>query len=153
MFFSLFKSPAQVTVDGNKTAVSGKKVSLLCSYGLPEKVQQIMWRHISAQGESTDVASFAKRSDPMIEPPYQGRVWLTSSLSDSQLTIQPVAIQDEGCYTCIYETRSDGLKTSTVCLSTYGKHLFSQWAITGDAVVVQYCKRIIHTRTQYLYKP
>uniref|UniRef100_A0A3Q4GJ25 Zgc:113337 n=1 Tax=Neolamprologus brichardi TaxID=32507 RepID=A0A3Q4GJ25_NEOBR len=110
---------SQVTVDGNKTAVSGKKVSLLCSYGLPEKVQQIMWRHISAQGESTDVASFAKRSDPMIEPPYQGRVWLTSSLSDSQLTIQPVAIQDEGCYTCMYETRSDGLKTSTVCLSTY----------------------------------
>ncbi|XP_031590304.1 OX-2 membrane glycoprotein [Oreochromis aureus] len=110
---------SQVTVDGNKTAVSGKRVSLLCSYGLPEKVRQITWRRISAQGESTDVASFAKRSDPMIEPPYQGRFWLTPSLSDSQLTIQPVAIQDEGCYTCMYETHSDGLKTSTICLSTY----------------------------------
>lgn len=110
---------SQITVDSNKTAVSGKRALLSCSYGLPEKVQQIVWRHTSAQGESTEVASFAKRSDPMIEPPYQGRVWLTASLSDSQLTIQPVAIQDEGCYTCLYDTYPDGPKSSTVCLSTF----------------------------------
>ncbi|XP_067459868.1 OX-2 membrane glycoprotein isoform X3 [Thunnus thynnus] len=110
---------SHVSVDSNKTAVSGKRASLSCSYGLPEKVQQITWRHTSAQGASSEVASFAKRSDPMIEPPYQGRVWLSASLSDSQLTIQPVAIQDEGCYTCLYNTHPDGLKSSTVCLSTY----------------------------------
>ncbi|XP_030613249.1 OX-2 membrane glycoprotein [Archocentrus centrarchus] len=110
---------SQVTVDSNKTAVSGKKASLSCSYGLPEKVQQVVWRYTSAQGESTDLASFAKQSNPMIKLPYQGRFWLTASLSDSQLTIQPVAIQDEGCYTCMYETHSDGQKSSTVCLSTY----------------------------------
>ncbi|KAM7407246.1 hypothetical protein PAMA_003124 [Pampus argenteus] len=110
---------SQVSADSNKTAVSGKKASLSCSYGLPEKVQQITWRYISAQGNSSEVASFAKRSDPMIEPPYQGRVWLSASLSDSQLTIQPVSIQDEGCYTCLYTTHADGPKSSTVCLSTY----------------------------------
>ncbi|XP_054644247.1 OX-2 membrane glycoprotein isoform X1 [Dunckerocampus dactyliophorus] len=110
---------ASVAVDGNKTAVSGKKVSLSCSYGLPEKVQQVTWRYTSAQGRSSDVASFAKRSDPMIEPPYQGRAWLSASLSESRLTIQPVAIQDEGCYTCLYSTHEDGPKSSTVCLSTY----------------------------------
>ncbi|XP_026233103.1 ig1_MRC-OX-2_like and Ig domain-containing protein isoform X2 [Anabas testudineus] len=110
---------SQVSVDRNKTAVSGKKASLSCSYGLPEKVQQITWRHTSALGVSTEVASFAKQSDPMIEPPYQGRVWLSASLSDSQLTIQPVAIQDEGCYTCLYSTHPEGPKSSTVCLSTY----------------------------------
>ncbi|XP_023140480.1 OX-2 membrane glycoprotein isoform X1 [Amphiprion ocellaris] len=110
---------SQVTVDSNKTAVSGKRASLSCSYGLPEKVQQIVWKHTSPQGESTEVASFAKRSDPMIEPPYQGRVWLSASLSDSQLTIQPVAIQDEGCYTCLYDTLAEGPKSSVICLSTY----------------------------------
>ncbi|XP_031725454.1 OX-2 membrane glycoprotein [Anarrhichthys ocellatus] len=110
---------SQVTVESNKTAVSGKKASLSCSYGLPEKVQQIIWKHTSAQGDSTEVASFAKRSDPMIEPSFQGRVWLSASLSESQLTIQPVAIQDEGCYTCLYNTHLDGPKTSTVCLVTY----------------------------------
>ncbi|TKS67056.1 OX-2 membrane glycoprotein MRC [Collichthys lucidus] len=112
---------AQVTVESNKTAVSGKKASLSCSYGLPEKVQQISWKHTSAQGVSTDVASYAKRSDPMIEPPYQGRVWLSPSLSNTQLTIQPVAIEDEGCYTCLYTTHTEGQKSSTVCLATYGK--------------------------------
>ncbi|KAK2839911.1 hypothetical protein Q5P01_013651 [Channa striata] len=110
---------AQVTVERNKTAISGKKASLSCSYGLPEKVLDIKWKHRSGRGDSTDVASFAKQSDPMIEPLYQGRVWLSTSLSDSRLTIQPVAIQDEGCYTCLYNTYSDGLKSSTVCLSTY----------------------------------
>ncbi|XP_058472182.1 OX-2 membrane glycoprotein [Solea solea] len=110
---------SQVTGESNKTAVSGKKVSLSCSYGLPEKVQQVIWRYTPAQGDSTDVASFAKRSDPMIEPPYQGRVWLSASLSDSQLTIQPVTIQDEGCYTCMYNTHTEKPKSARVCLSTY----------------------------------
>ncbi|KAM6978308.1 OX-2 membrane glycoprotein [Tautogolabrus adspersus] len=110
---------SQITVDSNKTAVSGKKASLSCSYGLPEKVQQVTWRHTPAQGDSAEVASFAKRSDPMIEPPYQGRVWLSASLSDSQLIIQPVSIQDEGCYSCMYSSNPNGLKSSTVCLAIY----------------------------------
>lgn len=110
---------SQVTADSNKTAVNGKKALLSCSYGLPEKVQQVEWKHISSDGQTSPVASFAKRSDPMIEPSYQGRAWLSSSLSDSQLTIQPVTIQDEGCYTCLFHTHRDGPKTSTVCLSTY----------------------------------
>ncbi|KAM4608353.1 OX-2 membrane glycoprotein [Polymixia lowei] len=110
---------SRIAADSNKTAVSGKKASLSCSYGLPEKVQQVVWRHTSQQGESSELASYAKRSDPMIEPPYQGRVWLTASLSHSQLTIQPVTIQDEGCYTCLYNTHPEGPKSSTVCLSTY----------------------------------
>ncbi|KAM8858323.1 OX-2 membrane glycoprotein isoform 1-T1 [Synchiropus picturatus] len=110
---------SQVTADRNKTALSGKKAQLSCSYGLPEKVQGITWRHTSALGHSADVASFAKQSDPMIEPPYQGRVWLSASLSDSRITIQPVAIQDEGCYTCLYNTHVDGPKSSKVCLSIY----------------------------------
>uniref|UniRef100_A0A672H3H4 Zgc:113337 n=1 Tax=Salarias fasciatus TaxID=181472 RepID=A0A672H3H4_SALFA len=110
---------SQVTSDRNKTALSGKKASLSCSYGLPEKVQQVVWRHTSPQGDATEVASFAKRSDPMIEPTYQGRVWLSASLADTQLTIQPVVIQDEGCYTCLYETYQEGVKSSVVCLSTF----------------------------------
>ncbi|KAJ3591862.1 hypothetical protein NHX12_006993 [Muraenolepis orangiensis] len=110
---------SRITADANQTAVSGKQATLSCSYGLPEKVQQVRWRHTSGQGESREVASYAKRSDPMIEPPFQGRVWLSASLSHSQLTIQPVAIQDEGCYTCLYETHREGPRSSTVCLSTY----------------------------------
>uniref|UniRef100_A0A8C6TF71 Zgc:113337 n=1 Tax=Neogobius melanostomus TaxID=47308 RepID=A0A8C6TF71_9GOBI len=98
---------SQVTADRNKTAVSGKKTLLSCSYGLPEKVEQVEWKHASPDGQLSPV------------PAYVGRAWLSSSLSDSQLTIQPVAIPDEGCYTCLFHTHRDGPKTSTVCLSTY----------------------------------
>ncbi|XP_034042669.1 OX-2 membrane glycoprotein [Thalassophryne amazonica] len=110
---------SQVTSDSNKIAVKGKKALLSCSFGLPEKVQQVVWRHTAAQGDTSEVASYAKRSDPMIEPAFQGRVWLSASLSHSELTIQPVAIQDEGCYTCVYQMHRNGKKSSTVCLSTY----------------------------------
>lgn len=110
---------SQVSADRNKTAVSGKKTSLSCSYGLPEKVEQVEWKHASPDGQLSVVASYSKQSDPMIEPAFEGRAWLSSSLSDSQLTIQPVSIDDEGCYTCLFHTHRDGPKTSTVCLATY----------------------------------
>ncbi|XP_021434974.2 OX-2 membrane glycoprotein isoform X1 [Oncorhynchus mykiss] len=111
--------PARVTAEGNKTAVSGKAAALSCSYGLPEKVQQVLWRHTAKQRDSSGVASYAKYSDPMIEPPYQERAWLTPSLSHSQLSIRPVIIQDEGCYTCEYHTYPEGTKSATVCLTVF----------------------------------
>ncbi|XP_046903526.1 OX-2 membrane glycoprotein isoform X3 [Hypomesus transpacificus] len=110
---------SRLTSEGNKTAVSGKQASLSCSYGLPEKVQQVLWKRTVEQGDSGEIASYAKRSDPMIEPPFQGRVWLSASLSNSQLTLQPVSTQDEGCYTCQYHTYPEGTKTATSCLSVY----------------------------------
>ncbi|XP_041700792.2 OX-2 membrane glycoprotein isoform X3 [Coregonus clupeaformis] len=110
---------SRVTAEGNKTVVSGKAAALSCSYGLPEKVQQVLWRHTAEQGDSSEVASYAKRSDPMIEPPYQERAWLTPSLSHSQLSIRPVSVQDEGCYTCEYHTYPEGTKSATVCLTVF----------------------------------
>ncbi|XP_030643464.1 uncharacterized protein LOC115823544 [Chanos chanos] len=110
---------ATVTHDGNKTAVSGKLAFLSCRYGLPEKVHQVLWRKTAEQGDSHDVAFFAKRSDPMIEGPYQDRVTLTRSLSDTGLSIRPVKTEDEGCYTCEFHTHHDGTKSSTICLTVF----------------------------------
>lgn len=110
---------SRITADRNTTAVSGKQASLSCFYGLPEKVQQVTWMHRSEQGASSEVASYAKRSDPMIEPSYQGRVWLSTSLSHSQLIIQPLSFQDEGCYICQYHIHPDGPKSAAVCLAVY----------------------------------
>ncbi|KAK7882491.1 hypothetical protein WMY93_028665 [Mugilogobius chulae] len=71
---------SQVIADRNKTAVIGKKTLLSCSYGLPEKVEQVEWKHAALDGQFSPVASYAKQSDPMIEPAYEGRAWLSSSL-------------------------------------------------------------------------
>lgn len=82
----------------------------------------------------------------MIEPPFQGRVWLSASLSNSELTIQPVAIQDEGCYTCLYNTHPDGPKTSTICLTTFGKPI-----INADYFILCFIK-VWPTHTEWAMK-
>ncbi|CAL9690103.1 unnamed protein product [Knipowitschia caucasica] len=108
---------SQVTTEGNKTAVSGKRALLSCSYGLP--ATQVEWKRRGADGQLSPVASYEKRGDPVVEPGYEGRAWLSSSVFESQLTIQPVMIQDEGCYTCLFHMPRHEPKTSTVCLATY----------------------------------
>ncbi|KAK3568578.1 hypothetical protein QTP86_008786 [Hemibagrus guttatus] len=110
---------ASVIHGGNKTAVRGKWASLSCLYGLPEKVQQILWKKVAERGVFQEVASFAKRSDPVIEEKYTDRTSLTRSLSDSQLTFNPVKTEDEGCYTCQFHTYPEGTKSATSCLTVF----------------------------------
>lgn len=110
---------ASVIHGGNKTVVRGKQTSLSCRYGLPEKVQQILWKKVGGRGMLQEVASFAKRSDPIIEELYTDRTSLTRSLSDSQLTFHPVKIEDEGCYTCQFHTYPEGTKSATSCLTVF----------------------------------
>uniref|UniRef100_A0AAY5ENA8 Ig-like domain-containing protein n=1 Tax=Electrophorus electricus TaxID=8005 RepID=A0AAY5ENA8_ELEEL len=110
---------ASVTHDGNKTIVSGKEASLSCRYGLPEKVLQILWKRTRQPGISQDVASYAKRGDPMIEESFADHARLTRSLSDSQLTLWSVRTEDEACYTCEFHTYPDGTKSATTCLTVF----------------------------------
>ncbi|XP_058248680.1 OX-2 membrane glycoprotein isoform X1 [Hemibagrus wyckioides] len=110
---------ASVIHGGNKTVVRGKWASLSCLYGLPEKVQQILWKKVAERGVFQEVASFAKRSDPVIEEKYTDRTSLTRSLSDSQLTFNPVKMEDEGCYTCQFHTYPEGTKSATSCLTVF----------------------------------
>lgn len=116
-------SPASVIHGGNKTVVRGKQMSLSCLYGLPEKVQQILWKKVAGRGVFQEVASFAKRSDPIVEELYADRTSLTRSLSDSQLTFHLVKIEDEGCYTCQFHTYPEGTKSATSCLTVFGTSL------------------------------
>ncbi|XP_056157359.1 OX-2 membrane glycoprotein-like [Lampris incognitus] len=108
-----------VGMEGNKTAVSGKMVTLSCWYSLPERVKQILWRKTAEQGDTTTVASYAKHGRAIMEEPYLGRVSLSRSLGDTQLTIQPVNPEDEGCYTCEFHTYPEGTRRATACLSVY----------------------------------
>ncbi|GAA6088919.1 OX-2 membrane glycoprotein isoform X1 [Tachysurus ichikawai] len=110
---------ASVVPGGNKTVVRGKQASLSCLYGLPEKVKQILWQKVAERGMIQEVASFAKRSDPLIDEKYADRISLTHSLSDSQLNFYPVKTEDEGCYTCQFHTYPEGSKTATSCLTVF----------------------------------
>lgn len=110
---------AKVAMDVNKTAMSGQEATLSCWYGLPERVHQVLWRKTAEQGDTSSVASYAKRGHPSVERPFKGRMTLNPSLGDTQLTIQPVKTEDEGCYSCEFHTYPEGTKSATACLSVY----------------------------------
>ncbi|XP_066497392.1 OX-2 membrane glycoprotein [Hoplias malabaricus] len=109
---------ASVIQGGNKTAVSGKQVSLSCRYGLPQKVEQVLWKKLD-RAEAREVASYAKHADPSIYEEYAERARLTRSLSDSQLTLWSVRTADEACYTCEFHTYPEGTKSATTCLTVF----------------------------------
>lgn len=110
---------AKVRLEGNKTVVSGKPVTLSCWYSLPERVQQVLWRKTAEQGDTATVASFTKNGHQNTEEHYRGRVRLSRTLGDTQLTIQAVRTEDEACYTCEFHTYPDGTRSDTACLSVY----------------------------------
>ncbi|KAM9766620.1 nectin-4-like isoform 1-T2 [Menidia menidia] len=108
----------KVHLEGNRTAVSGRPVTLSCWYSLPERVRQVLWRKTAEQGDTTTVAFFSKLSHHT-EEQYKGRVSLSRTLGDTQLTIQQVHTEDEACYTCEFHTYPDGTRSATACLSVY----------------------------------
>ncbi|KAL2081051.1 hypothetical protein ACEWY4_022904 [Coilia grayii] len=109
---------------GNQTAVSGKLATLSCHFGLPEKVHQVLWRRRLGPSpgqplEWRNMVTFIPESEPEVKEEYEDRVTMTPSLSDSELSLRPVRVEDEGCYTCEFHTYPDGTKSSTVCLTIY----------------------------------
>lgn len=120
--------PVKVGNEGNKTAISGKLATMSCWYGLPDRVRQVLWRKTAEQGDTTTLASFAKRGQPSIEEPYRGRMTLNPSLGDTQLSIRPVKTEDEGCYTCEFHTYPEGTRSATACLFVYGVY---GWGLLG----------------------
>ncbi|TRZ01571.1 hypothetical protein DNTS_001896 [Danionella cerebrum] len=110
---------ARVIPQGNKTAVGGRQVTLGCRYGLPEKVKHVLWKKIVNKAKTSEVAYFAKESDPVIEEEFLERASLSPSLSDTQLTIWTVQAADEACYSCEFHTEQDNIKSATSCLTVY----------------------------------
>lgn len=110
---------ASVESVGNKTAVRGKRVMLSCTYPLINRVRQVLWKKTAEQGDTTTVASYAKHGRLIVESPFEERVQLSQTLGNSQLTIDPIQMEDEGCYTCEYHTYPQGLKSVRACLEVY----------------------------------
>ncbi|KAJ8350538.1 hypothetical protein SKAU_G00256680 [Synaphobranchus kaupii] len=110
---------AKVIADGNATAVSGKSAVLSCSYGLPQRVLQVLWRKVSGRGNASDVASYALRGNPVIEEPLRDRVSLSRTLDVTRLYLSPVRTQDEGCYSCEFQSASEGSRSAVTCITVY----------------------------------
>lgn len=109
----------KVQLAGNKTVVSGKSATLSCRYSLPDSVQQVLWRKTAEQGDTTTVASYTRNGQQNTEEVFRGRVSLSRTLADTELTIHEVRTEDEACYTCEFHAFPDGTKSAIACLSVY----------------------------------
>ncbi|KAM4710702.1 nectin-3 [Anableps anableps] len=108
----------KVHLQGNRTAITGRPVTLSCWYSLAERVQQVLWRKTAEQGDTTTVASYSKYGSHT-EEQFRGQVRLSPTLGETKLTIAQVRTEDEACYTCEFHTYPDGTRRATTCLSVY----------------------------------
>lgn len=111
--------PANLSTEGNKTAVSGKLATLSCQVSPSEGVKQVHWKKTEEQGDTRDVAVNSKDGKPVIEEPFKDRVMLSSGISQTNLYIEPVRVEDEGCYTCEFAYYDD-MESASACLAVYG---------------------------------
>ncbi|KAJ8246626.1 hypothetical protein GJAV_G00253610 [Gymnothorax javanicus] len=109
----------RVTMEGNRTAVSGTAMMLSCSYSIPDSVHQVLWQKTAEQGDTSDVASFAERGGAVVTEPFRERMSISQSIGESHLSIKTVKTEDEGCYTCVFNTYPEGSKSATACLTVY----------------------------------
>uniref|UniRef100_A0A3B3SG14 Sc:d189 n=1 Tax=Paramormyrops kingsleyae TaxID=1676925 RepID=A0A3B3SG14_9TELE len=109
---------ANLSTEGNKTAVSGKLATLSCQFSPSEGVKQVHWRKTEEQGDTRDVAVNGKDGKPVIEEPFKDRVMLSSGVSETNLYIKPVRVEDEGCYTCEFAYYDD-MESAAACLTVY----------------------------------
>ncbi|KAJ0062231.1 hypothetical protein NL108_002567 [Boleophthalmus pectinirostris] len=101
----------------NTTAIAGKPTNLSCSYTLPSRVLQVVWKK---RGQKrTVIASYSKQGHFSIAEMFLNRISLDKTLGDSQLSIQEVKLEDEACYTCEFHTYPDGTKSAMTCLTIY----------------------------------
>lgn len=104
---------------GNTTAVAGKPSALSCSYTMPKKVQQVLWRRTTGQGEWATLASYTRYGRLSVSEAFLKRVTLSKDVGDSRLTIEEVKPEDEACYSCEFHTYPDGTRSAVTCLSVF----------------------------------
>ncbi|XP_048835870.1 OX-2 membrane glycoprotein-like [Brienomyrus brachyistius] len=109
---------ANLSTEGNKTAVSGKPAKLSCQFSPSEGVKQVHWKKTEEQGDTRDVAFNSKDGKPVIEEPFKDHVTLSNGISETNLYIKPVKVEDEGCYTCEFTYYGD-MESGTACLAVY----------------------------------
>ncbi|KAG7263705.1 hypothetical protein CRUP_018939 [Coryphaenoides rupestris] len=132
----------KVFLEGGGVVESGGVARLQCRYaGDQGSVRQVVWRRRAdtgqAGGESTHLASYSRHGQPLVEEALRGRGSLTSSLVESELTLQNLEPQDEGCYTCVLHTFPDGSLSNSTCLAVYVLPEPELFSITRSSGVVE----------------
>ncbi|XP_023407592.1 OX-2 membrane glycoprotein-like isoform X1 [Loxodonta africana] len=98
----------------NVTAVLGKNVTMFCNLTTSENVLQITWQKI--QGSlAQNIATYSSRLGTNILPPYLDRLHIEPN--SSFITIHEVTLEDEACYSCLFNVFPLGSRERQICLN------------------------------------
>uniref|UniRef100_A0A3Q3JQL9 Ig-like domain-containing protein n=1 Tax=Monopterus albus TaxID=43700 RepID=A0A3Q3JQL9_MONAL len=104
-------------------AAVGEEASLNCQLLETKDVVQVTWQKISP--EKKNLATYSKYSGQWVN---SDKIEWTlefkeTGLQSSAIIVRNVTQQDEGCYSCLFNTDPDGALIGRTCLQLYGKDL------------------------------
>ncbi|XP_075053424.1 OX-2 membrane glycoprotein-like [Mixophyes fleayi] len=116
----------------------GESAKLECNLLGPNNLNQVTWTKIVGNKETT-VATYTK-SEAKISKEYEKRLNISiSNLNKTTITVFKASVDDEGCYTCVFNVFPTGSQRGKVCLSISGDVLIEKQhkARLGEAVTLR----------------
>ncbi|XP_013908241.1 PREDICTED: OX-2 membrane glycoprotein-like [Thamnophis sirtalis] len=114
MQFVLDAGDTEVIHEPIQTVTTGKNVTLFCQLAKNHDIVQVTW-----QKNQTNIATYSKANGAKLLS-NQSNIHLSQSdLTFSGITFNGVTFEDEGCYSCIFNTFPLGPISGKICLKVY----------------------------------
>uniref|UniRef100_A0A674K052 OX-2 membrane glycoprotein-like n=1 Tax=Terrapene triunguis TaxID=2587831 RepID=A0A674K052_9SAUR len=118
VFIMLCRTEADTVTQKNVVKVGGN-VTLSCLLMGSHDILQVTWQKKNT-GVNENLATYSVSKGVNIVETYRGRLNFTRlSLNDTAITLWRVRIQDDGCYTCLFNTFPAGAIVQDTCLTVY----------------------------------
>ncbi|KAM9171762.1 OX-2 membrane glycoprotein isoform 1-T8 [Pangshura tecta] len=118
VFIMLCKTEAEI-VPPKKVVKVGGNVTLSCFLMGSYEILQVTWQKENT-GVNENLATYSLSKGVNILEIYRGRLNFTRlSLNDTAITLWRARIQDDGCYTCLFNTFPEGAIPQQTCLTVY----------------------------------
>ncbi|XP_074854806.1 OX-2 membrane glycoprotein-like [Carettochelys insculpta] len=127
------------TVTQKKVVEVGSNVTLSCLLAGPYEILQVTWQKKNSK-QSENVATYSLQKGVNLAVAYQDRLNFTRlSLNDTAITLWGVRIQDDGCFTCLFNTFPTGAIPQDTCLTVYEQLRGSLHYVLSDGKLTAAC--------------
>ncbi|KAH1186854.1 hypothetical protein KIL84_019603 [Mauremys mutica] len=118
VFIMLCRTEAEI-VTQKKVVEVGGNVTLSCLLTGSYEILQVTWQKKNTE-VNENLATYSLPKGVNIVETYRGRLNFTRlSLNDTAITLWRARIQDDGCYTCLFNTFPEGAIPQHTCLTVY----------------------------------
>ncbi|XP_072470114.1 OX-2 membrane glycoprotein isoform X2 [Notamacropus eugenii] len=106
-------------VTENETVMLERPASLKCSLQTVQEIIIVTWQKL-INGRPENMATFSKQHGIVIQSAYKDKIEMTQpGLSESTITFLRTAVEDEGCYLCIFNIFGVETVSGKTCLKLY----------------------------------